>query len=208
MSNLTCSDDARQAAFGHLKHAVVRLKWGRKRPPGSMTKWDNTSKKPILINVRFRSNRSAKLLRELSIPLPSGIARFSTTFGKSRPGEGDSPGRSIDSQPDICHVAATGDLSMPPRFAKLLLSAALIMGVTQGVMAETYRLEVSGIRPFKLFVEGGTVRRLPTENGSIYEVTMEDDRCETVVRAQMHGDTLRINYNVCTGQGISIGMRR
>lgn len=97
---------------------------------------------------------------------------------------------------------------MPSRFAKLLLSAALIMGVTQSVMAETYRLEVSGIRPFKLFVEGGTVRRLPTENGSIYEVTMEDDRCETVVRAQMHGDTLRINYNVCTGQGISIGMRR
>ena len=32
MSNLTCSDDARQAAFGHLKHADRRLKWGRLQP--------------------------------------------------------------------------------------------------------------------------------------------------------------------------------
>lgn len=97
---------------------------------------------------------------------------------------------------------------MPPHLAKLLLAATLLVSATQGAMAETYRLEVVGVRPFKLFVEGGTVRRLPTDTGTVYEVTMEDDRCETVVRAQMHGDTLRINYNVCTEQGISIGLRR
>lgn len=97
---------------------------------------------------------------------------------------------------------------MPPKFAKLLLSAALLVTFPQGAMANPYRLEVVGVRPFKLYVEGGSVRRLPTDSGSVYEVTMEDDRCETVVRAQMHGDTLRINYNVCTEKGISIGLRR
>nr|WP_295889860.1 hypothetical protein [uncultured Devosia sp.] len=98
---------------------------------------------------------------------------------------------------------------MSSQFAKFLIPTALLLSLTQGAVANPYRLEVVGVRPFKLYVEGGSVRRLPTDSGTVYEVTMEDDdRCETVVRAQMHGDMLRINYNVCTEQGIGIGLRR
>lgn len=90
-----------------------------------------------------------------------------------------------------------------------LLATGIVLTCAQPALAETYRLPITnGDSIFKLWVDGGRARKVDQEGDvTIYEITMDDDRCITEITVQPltnYGNSPRITIDVCLEKGFEL----